>query len=203
MPQKLRVEGETALTVARHEMGHFILARALGFKAESVAIEIFQRGGHRGECSLVLNQKIDSMADVRDFLERRAKILCGGVMAESMEKGHYDNTYACKAMMVGGGADQDYAKYREIIWLLRNVRYPLVDNQIVMHAQAAKIEREIWESASKAIEAEKELILGLSETVAGKVKYFDTRYEMIAAEFEKIPAYSRRFKTDGTPTAQD
>jgi hypothetical protein len=112
-----------ALAVARHECGHYVAARVLGFKATKLTLTLLLPIGHLGGSAIHLHQKLDTKEQILEFLDRRAQILCAGVMAEATSNGVVDNVNAVKLMESGGGADQDYGKYREVVYLMRNIKY--------------------------------------------------------------------------------
>ena len=71
--------------VAKHEMGHYVVARALGFRTGDVSIEIIGHAeGHRGTAEITLHEKIRSIEELRVYLERRIIVLNAGGAAETL-----------------------------------------------------------------------------------------------------------------------
>ena len=117
------VDGSLVFPVASHECGHYVVARVLGFQPSRLSIVMLWPNGHRGESEISLHKELQTKQEILDFLDKRAQILCAGVMAEATKAGVLDNARAIRLMESGGGADQDFAKYREIIYLMRNIKY--------------------------------------------------------------------------------
>jgi hypothetical protein len=114
MPQFSILDRQRTLAIARHECGHYIVARSLGFHPGKLILTMLHPHGHRGESEQALHQNVETKEQILDFLERRAQVLCAGVIAEATSQvGVYDNDAAVRLMREGGGADQDYGKYRE------------------------------------------------------------------------------------------
>jgi hypothetical protein len=187
------------LTVARHECGHYIAARALGFRAGKLQIVVHPDGNHQGKAEINLSQQTDSKEEIMTFLERRAQVLCAGVMAEALStSGVVDNARANQLMKSGGGADQDYAKYREVIYLIRNIKHGRVDDTETLQAQMDNIEKQIWNDANVVVQTEQGIIEDLAERLAAKVEVYDVTAELSADQLELIPALTARFRVSGT-----
>jgi hypothetical protein len=68
-------------TVARHESGHLIVARSLGFPTGDIVLTTTEGGSE-----IDLYPSLPSLDDVKDFIEARIKVLYAGALAESLVK---------------------------------------------------------------------------------------------------------------------
>lgn len=194
MPQLSIRDRQRALAVARHECGHYIAARVLGFEPGKLAVTMLHPYGHRGVSEQTLHQNVETKEQVLDFLERRAQVLCAGVIAEATSSaGVYDNDAAVKLMREGGGADQDYGKYREIIYLMRNISFGDTTDDAEIEEQLNEIEKTIWSKASELVQAEHQYIEGLAQRLVSEVKQFNVKAELSRDEIANLPALVRRF----------
>ncbi len=68
---------DLARRVAQHEMGHYVVARLLGFQTGDVFIEIIGPiDGHWAGAEVILAEQLLSLQDVRCYLRRRIQVLC-------------------------------------------------------------------------------------------------------------------------------
>ncbi|WP_283184640.1 peptidase M41 [Pseudomonas svalbardensis] len=126
MPPALR---DHALQIAHHEMGHYVVARALGFATGGVSLTVTMDLRHQGGASISLARSISSMEAMREHLEARMMVLFAGAMGQALVSKHsldkrVDKSKATAILKGELGAEQDYAKIRELRQLLRNIAYP-------------------------------------------------------------------------------
>ena len=117
---------DRALQIAHHEMGHYVVARALGFETGGVTLTVTKDLRHQGGASITLVRPISSMEAMTEHLEARMMVLLAGAMAQTLpskpsaEK-RVDKRQATAILKGEQGAEQDYAKIRELQHLLRNL----------------------------------------------------------------------------------
>ena len=129
MPPAVR---ERALQIANHEMAHYVIARALGFETGGVTLTVTMDLRHQGGASISLVRSISSMDAMREHLEARMMVLFAGAMGQALVSKHspnkrVDKSKATTILKEELGAEQDYAKIRELRHLLRNIAYPDTD----------------------------------------------------------------------------
>jgi hypothetical protein len=129
MPPAVR---ERALQIANHEMAHYVVARALGFETGGVTLTVTMDLRHQGGASISLVRPISSMVAMREHLETRMMVLFAGAMGQTLASKHspdkrVDKSKATAILKGELGAEQDYAKIRELRHLLRNIAYPETD----------------------------------------------------------------------------
>ncbi|TWB38028.1 zinc metalloprotease [Nitrospirillum pindoramense] len=124
------VPGYRFRKVAQHEFGHYVMARALGFKTTGISVLIEDSGGYHGTSSITLSESFNSTDDLLAYVRRRAIVLFAGAVAEALpgltaEQNLVDQSEACKIIdAVDRGAKEDNAKAQEYFHLMRNFYYP-------------------------------------------------------------------------------
>lgn len=147
MPPAVR---ERALQIANHEMAHYVIARALGFEAGGVTLTVTMDLRHQGGASISLARSISSMEAMREHLEARMMVLFAGAMGQALVSKHSPDKRVEKskatAILKGElGAEQDYAKIRELRHLLRNIAYPDTDpSSDRITAELKEITDRVW-----------------------------------------------------------
>ena len=160
---------ERALQIAHHEMGHYVVARALGFATGGVTLSVTMDLRHQGGASITLVRPILSMQDMKTHLEARVMVLMAGAMGQTLSSTNPVTKRVAKseavAILKGAqGAEQDYAKVRELQYLLRNIAFPETDpassDQVAV--QLKVITDDLWARTQKIVEELAETITGLA-----------------------------------------
>ena len=155
-----------AVQIAHHEMGHYVIARALGFVTGGVTLTVTMDLRHHGGASITLARPISSIDAMKEHLEARMMVLFAGAMAQTLSsknssKKSVDKSKAAAILNGEQGAEQDYAKIREIRHLLRNIAYPDTDPASSMRiaAELKEITDRVWLRTQTIVEA-------LADTIA-------------------------------------
>jgi hypothetical protein len=166
MPRSVRVH---AGQIAHHEMGHYVVARALGFATGGVTLTVTMDLRHQGGASINLARSISSMEAMKEHLEARMMVLLAGAMAQTLPSKpsaakRVDKLKATGILKGEQGAEQDYAKIRELQHLLRNLAYPDTDpaSSERIAAQLKAVTDRIWGRTQKIIEDQAETIAELA-----------------------------------------
>ncbi|WP_237884649.1 peptidase M41 [Pseudomonas sp. PGPR40] len=166
MPAALR---DYALQIANHEMGHYVVARALGFETGDVTLKVTMVLTHHGGASITLTRSISSIEAMKEHLERRMMVLFAGAMAQTLPAKHspekrVDKSKAAAILKGEFGAEQDYAKIRELRHLLRNIAYPDTDpaSSERITAELKEITDRVWSRTQQIVEALADTITGLA-----------------------------------------
>ena len=156
MPPAIR---DHALQIAHHEMGHYVMARALGFATGGVTLTVTMDLRHQGGASITLVRSIPSIDAMKEHLEARMMVLLAGAMGQTLPSKHsaekrVDKSKAATILKGELGAEQDYAKIRELRHLLRNIAYPDTDpaSSDRITAELKEITDRVWFRTQKIVE---------------------------------------------------
>lgn len=143
---------------ARHEFGHYVSARSLGFRPGDVSAEI--NGTTGGSASIDTFRPIKSLCEMALFCEDRIKVLYAGVQAEALTGASVDNGKALS--LVADTGRGDHAMVQQLANILRNIRYsdiPVEDGVLRMQED----EKRLWNETKALVEANAELICALAK----------------------------------------
>jgi hypothetical protein len=99
---------QRAVDYVRHECGHLVAAKVLGFETGFIALR-----GHQAEAEIVLNPRINDLEQLRSYLERRIQVLYAGSLAQALRSSSVNEDYVCD--FLESTANQDFAKVRELL----------------------------------------------------------------------------------------
>lgn len=169
MPPAIR---EHALQIANHEMGHYVVARALGFETGNVTLKVSMDLRHQAGASIILTRSISSIEEMKEHLESRLIVLFAGAMSQTLPAKHsarklVDKLKATAILNGELGAEQDYAKVRELRHLLRNISHPATDpaSSERITAELKEITDRVWLRTQQIVEALADTITGLGATL--------------------------------------
>lgn len=198
LEEKSEVYADKVQAVARHELGHFVACRHLGFETGWITVQVDGEGpGHRGSAAVVLHTPIHSFPVLDAYLFGRCVILHAGALAEALtpgtSSGEMHEEDVDRAMQIledpNSGAFADSSIARELQALLRNVRYPEtpVSDRAAINRQIQAIRVAVWEKATAIIGQNAEAICSIAAIVAGRLTQKGKAISMSAAELEAIP----------------
>jgi hypothetical protein len=166
MPPSVR---DHALQIAHHEMAHYVMARALGFATGGVTLTVTMDLRHQGGASITLARSISSIDAMKEYLEARMMVLLAGAMGQTLSSTYsprklVDKPKATIILKGGLGAEQDYAKVRELQQLLRNIAYPDTDpaSSDRITAELKEITDRVWLRTQEIVEAMADTITELA-----------------------------------------
>ncbi|MDO9329121.1 MAG: peptidase M41 [Pseudomonas sp.] len=169
MPPAVR---DHAVQIANHEMGHYVVARALGFETGGVSVTVTMDLRHQAGASITLARSVSSIEAMKEHLEARMMVLFAGAMAQSLTSkrspGKRVDQPKATAILKGElGAEQDYAKIRELRHLLRNITYPDTDpaSPDRVTAELKEITDRLWLRTQTIVEQLADTIIGLGEAL--------------------------------------
>lgn len=154
-----------AIQIAHHEMGHYVVARALGFATGGVTLSVTMDLRHQGGASITLARPISSMEAMKAHLEARMMVLLAGAMGQTLTSTklsgkHVDKSKAVAILKGALGAEQDYAKVKELQHLLRNITCPDTDP-----ASSERIAAELQVMTDRAWGRTQEIVEDLADTI--------------------------------------
>lgn len=195
MPSAVR---QHALQIAHHEMGHYVVARSLGFATGGVSLTVTMDLRHHGGAAITLARPLASMAVMKAHLEARMMVLFAGVMAQTLSSAGVDKSKAIAILKGALGAEHDYAKIKELQHLLRNISYPETDP-----ASAERIANElkavtdrVWDRTQAIVEAQADTIIELGRMLVDGMAIVEQwgraadTYEVVFSRdrLERLPA---------------
>ncbi|WP_248916639.1 peptidase M41 [Pseudomonas moorei] len=167
---------DRALQIAHHEMGHYVVARALGFETGGVTLTVTMDLRHKGGATINLVQPIASMAAMKAYLEARIIILFAGAMAQTLPSApvgakRVDLSEAAAILKGACGAERDDAKISELRHLLRNITYP--DTGLTspdrITTELKTINDRLWLRAQEMVESLADTITELGAAVVDRM----------------------------------
>lgn len=184
---------DRARAVAQHEMGHYVVARLMGVATGDVSIQITGHNGHRGAATVLLAQGLPSVDAVSNYLKRRVLILYAGAMGETLHPGHVpqtgvDNDQAVSIIRGDFGAEQDHAKAREAIYLLRNIVYPDTHDADEVQGQLNALDQQLWERSLELVEQFESTIVGVAGALTERLEPTSSRdvYSAVLTDAELL-----------------
>jgi hypothetical protein len=180
--------------ISKHEAGHYIIARDLGFEVTSLTINILDaRDAHTAGSGVILSQPINKKDEVITYLEKRTKILLAGSVAQSLTGQKQDETEANKILESGGKSD--YSLARENMQLLRNLYFPNETNRDKISEQLSLIFDKLWKETIENVSQAEDIILILAKRLAQEVVEFQTLYELPKDKIDQMIDIKKRYDT--------
>jgi hypothetical protein len=185
--------------VARHEIGHWVAARRLGFGAGDVTAKImaYPKFGRQGTSEIMLRCELLSIDDVIDYLERRIQICWAGAIAEALDVSNgriRDVAESCPVevevashLIEGASGRTDANLADELLQLLSNLtRTPQTVDPVERLHLLSEI---LWRRTVELIEAESQLILTLAFEFARRIRSVgvNTVATFSVAQIEAMP----------------
>jgi hypothetical protein len=179
--------------IGRHEAGHYIIGRCLGFKMNQITIQLLDpTGAHSGEASVTLPQPIATLDTLLKYAEFRVLMLYAGSLAQALSPSGINNETALDIVKNKGGKN-DYDKARELVHIVRNIKYPNDATEAEAQAHLSQIDNELWCRATEIVGTEAEIIKGLGRRIASEVAEIGTKYTITANTIDNLPAIASRF----------
>lgn len=173
--------------ICTHETGHYVVGRELSFKTHGIEIQIQYPQGHLGQAGIDLwTPNISSLGELKDYLERRIKVLYAGAIAESFDDdANYDSEYALNEW-TSGGSINDYAKIRELVQVFRNISYPDTSNESKVQEELTQIADPLINETLAIVERHFESIRRISDRLFSKVEFYSGKYDLGESEIDPI-----------------
>ena len=188
-PSLLRITQD----IGRHEAGHYIIGRCLGFKMDYITIELLDfMGAHNGEASVILPQPIATLDTLLTYAENRVQMLYAGSLAEALGPSGINNIVASDILKNKGGKF-DFDKIRELIHIIRNIKYPSDATDAESQAHLTAIDEDMLRRTAELVTAEAAIITGLGRRIASEVKEMRHKYTITTATISSLPAIIARF----------
>lgn len=195
---------EEVLRVARHEAGHLIAAKVLGFATNGIGLTILSTTGrhHKGSATIELGENNQGTVKTLEYLRRRVQVLFAGALGEALGGGKLDLAIASQALETN--AEDDLNKLCELVWILHNASEP-ENGQRHNDREAKHFNRllnELRDCAAILVANEGDHIEEIARRLADKVKLIDTKYELTEEEIMALPEIAARFAQSRLSTTE-
>lgn len=195
------LEFQEVLALARHEVGHYVVNRCLGFSPGDIKIEIKGPSQHYadttiwlplhdGYCDVDVNEPLASAADVKGWLDRRIQALLAGALAQSLEGDQPNCMLAGDILFKANGAD-DHKFIRAFVNLIWNIESTEMRSTDERKDEMQSIFARNWDKAFKLVHAEAAVIHEFAEIVASHARCHSE--PMKKKTIEQLGVIKRRF----------
>lgn len=161
------------LGTARHEAGHHIVAGELGFKQGDIKIVIKKQHPHTccAHAGVIVDRQTQDVKSIVKYCKDRVQVCFAGVLAETLKNGEIELNEAFSLFEKSGKSDHEKAK--ELIKILRNIKYPYTSDLEIIDMQCQKIERMLFCRTYNLIIQKQSQINGLANKLISGLKYFN------------------------------
>lgn len=182
-----------ARKIANHELAHYVIARAMGFKTGGVRLKLIGLDGHDGAATIILHEPLGSHQALINYLERRVIVLFAGALGETLTPQHIPHRgvncqEAERILLLEKGAAQDLAKARELVWLMGNLNFSAAAPDAEIQAKTEEIHQRLWARTAELVERFEELIVGVGESLAQRVRRLEEEVALTAEHLEALPS---------------
>lgn len=168
--------------VVRHEIGHWYVAKTLGFDVGEIRIylkKMAQHESHEAHAHINLHTSLNNKEDISEYLVRRVSVLWAGVIFQSVS----DKRSVEKIIETDGISD--HSKLRELCYILRGMRFPS-DTKIEKELeQINAVYDETWEKAKDIYISNETEIERLVKKVCSEIKEWNIRHEFNAVRLQR------------------
>jgi hypothetical protein len=144
----------TTADYVRHECGHLIIAKALGFRTGAIVLNVTQ-----AHAELDIIPSCGTLAETEEFIERRVMVLYAGVVAQSLQNKQIV-PQVCTDLLKTTALD-DWRKIQEYVRLLAGIKHPGCKTADEFAPKLKDVDDYIANKAGEIVDKRKELILSL------------------------------------------
>ena len=154
------------LQKCRHEFGHYVIAKVLGFRTGDLSFRLTSLNGHHvGSSEVMVQTSTPDVPSILAYLERRIVVLYSGAMAEATSAQDVSMRLA-KDIFARGGAEGDMVKIEELIAVHLNISQPdAMEDEARVLARRDLMSR-LCQEAARMVRAEHSLISELATLLA-------------------------------------
>lgn len=139
----------------RHECGHLVIAKALGFKTGGIEL-----GETQAHAELDIIPSCATLAEVEDFIERRVFVLYAGAIAQSLQNKQIVPPVCIKLLQTT--ALDDWRKIQEYVRMLAGIKHPRCTTEVDFKPKLKEVDDCIATRAGELVDKHKELIFELT-----------------------------------------
>lgn len=166
VPEKLN---QLVSQKCRHEYGHYIAARVLGFRTGNVTFRLTsENGDHVGTSEVMVQMPLIETTALIDYIERRVVVLFSGVMAETPFSDDIGGEYVEEVLSQGGG-ESDSAKITELVELHLNLTATDAMEATTRRSARSILMKRLRRRSEDIVRAEYSLIAALAAEHTGRM----------------------------------
>lgn len=180
----------------RHEYGHLVVARLLGFETGEVVIQVFPEDRqHKAWSEIFLGMPLRTTAEIANFLERRIVILFSGAMSEAPCAEEVGGSYVEQICFKLDGAGGDESKIREFIAVHQNITKPDQTDPVAISQGRESLYHELRDRAAQFVQNEFELIAELAADHADQLRPVSRGWSwgVMKTDVDALPRLVARF----------
>lgn len=163
--------------LARHEMAHIVVAKALGFRTGDVTLVLKSPDGdHVGTSRIFLEKDTSSIEQVVEYLRSRVAVLLAGSIAEAESIDELRKT--AYSQVRSEGASSDLQKAIELITLLLNMQGQFEPEAL----ERALDQLTYW--TVQIVRSNFDVIQTLAKRFAGRIEFYGQRIGSTASEID-------------------
>lgn len=179
---------------ARHEYGHLICARMLGFNTGNVTLKLLSlEGDHRAATEIMIHEPIRNQRDIIDFLERRIVTLFSGSMAEAPCAEDVGDEYVEEICFQSDGGGNDHGKIQELIGLHLNISQPDSMSESEIVSGRSILYAKLRARSAQMIRNEYDLIDSLAAQHAAQIRWLNVGWGYTSQDIDAMPQIQARF----------
>lgn len=166
--------------IARHEIAHIVVAKALGFKTGEATLVLYSPdGSHLGTSVINLDFATTSLSEVSNYLDRRVIILLSGYLAEPVDVGrHQSNAHK---IVYAKTAESDVQKALELIHIKLNLEGISAPGAVNQRLSALALR------AWAIVEANFKIISALAQRFAKRIEFYEQPISWKGYEIDEQP----------------
>lgn len=177
--------------IARHEMAHIVVAKALGFSTGDATLVLHSPdGSHQGTSVINLDYSTPSLSEVSAYLDRRVIILLAGYLAEQAVA---HERQSCAYQTIRSKLEEsDLQKALELIRIKLNIERISHPNAIekMLHALVLR--------ASTIVEANFSVISALAQRFADRIEFYEQRIGWEGCKIDEQPEIKQIVRNEGS-----
>lgn len=158
---------EYKIDVIKHEVGHWVVAKLLGFKTGEIRIEIISNCssmGHFAAATIRPEPDLNSLDSLLRYIENRACILFAGVISQVLDKPDKNETTAATLLDTDGADDK--GKVKDLLFIARGIRFSGSIQESTELDHINILQAEYWKKANELVINNEETILFISKKIA-------------------------------------
>ncbi|MBS0368910.1 MAG: hypothetical protein JSS57_06905 [Proteobacteria bacterium] len=165
------------IDVIKHEVGHWVVAKFLGFRIGDIQIEILSDRRslwHTATTKIQPEPDINNLDSLLKYIEDRVCILFAGVISQVLDKPNTNEETAANLLDTCGADDN--GKIKDLLFISRGITYSgsILESNKIDHINA--IQSQYWKKANELVRKNANTILFISEKIASVVDSRNKRY---------------------------